>query len=36
LGVDPAGGRPQDLGALVAGEMTRWSGVAKRQGLKWD
>jgi len=36
LGVDPAGGTPEQLGALINSEMTRWAEVVKRQGLKAD
>jgi tripartite-type tricarboxylate transporter receptor subunit TctC len=36
LGVDPAGGTPAQLGALVDSEITRWSKVVKLQGLKSD
>jgi tripartite-type tricarboxylate transporter receptor subunit TctC len=36
LGVDPAGGPPDQLGALINSEMIRWAEVVKRQGLKAD
>lgn len=36
LGVDPAGGRPEQLGTLIDTELTRWAGVVKQQGLKPD
>jgi tripartite-type tricarboxylate transporter receptor subunit TctC len=36
LGVDPAYSSSAQFGELVASEMTRWSSVVKRQGLKLD
>jgi tripartite-type tricarboxylate transporter receptor subunit TctC len=36
IGVDPAASRPDELGALINGEVTRWAEVVKRQGLKAD
>ncbi|WP_353367219.1 tripartite tricarboxylate transporter substrate-binding protein [Acidovorax sp. FG27] len=33
LGVEPRGGTPAELGALLAGEIRRWSGVIDRVGI---
>ena len=36
FGFDLIGGTPQDLGALISGEVTRWAPVIKKVGLKVD
>ena len=36
LGVDAAGGSPEDLGKLIRSEVDRWAEVVKRQNLKAD
>ncbi len=34
LGAEPQGGTPEELGALIASEVARWSGVIKQTGIK--
>ena len=36
LGMAPAGGSPGEFGKLLAGEMKRWSEVAKIAGIRID
>ena len=34
LGVDPAGGPPEQFAELIGNELMRWAELVKRQGLK--
>ncbi|TMG75586.1 MAG: hypothetical protein E6H80_05390 [Betaproteobacteria bacterium] len=33
-GLEPAGGSPEELGAIIKNEIGRWSQVVKRAGVK--
>ena len=33
-GLSPAGGSPEDFGALLAAEMTRWGGLVKKRNIR--
>src|SRR5215831_545793 len=35
-GMDPAGGPPEDFGALIKSDMDKWGAVGKRLGVKLD
>jgi tripartite-type tricarboxylate transporter receptor subunit TctC len=35
-GMDPAGGSPEEFGALIKSDMEKWGGVGKRLGVKLD
>jgi tripartite-type tricarboxylate transporter receptor subunit TctC len=35
-GMDPAGGTPEQFGALIKADMDKWGDVGKRLGVKLD
>jgi len=35
-GMDPAGGTPEEFGALIRSDMEKWGGVGKRLGVRLD
>jgi tripartite-type tricarboxylate transporter receptor subunit TctC len=35
-GMDPAGGTPEQFGALIRADMDKWGDVGKRLGVKLD
>jgi tripartite-type tricarboxylate transporter receptor subunit TctC len=35
-GMDPAGGSPEEFGALIKSDMEKWGDVGKRLGVKLD
>src|SRR5215471_810701 len=35
-GMDPAGGTPEEFGALIRSDMDKWGGVGKRLGVRLD
>ena len=35
-GMDPAGGTPEEFGALIRSDMEKWGGVGKRLGVSLD
>jgi len=35
-GMDPAGGSPEEFGALIRADMDKWGDVGKRLGVKLD
>jgi tripartite-type tricarboxylate transporter receptor subunit TctC len=35
-GMDPAGGTPEEFGALIRSDMDKWGDVGKRLGVRLD
>ena len=35
-GMDPAGGTPEQFGALIKSDMDKWGDIGKRLGVKLD
>jgi tripartite-type tricarboxylate transporter receptor subunit TctC len=35
-GMDPAGGTPEQFGALIRSDMDKWGDIGKRLGVKLD
>ena len=36
LGVEPTTGSPEEFGSLIKSELTKWSGVTKQAGVKFE